>query len=300
VSLSQRYLEQGLVELLVSLMDDEPESVLTNVAGAMEQIIKKDPKNAQIIKNAGAIPPLIGLLTINNPALLVNAAKAVGILAVDPESRAEMDQYDGFRLIWSLLKHPNSEVQASAAWAIRPYVESSKDSGDVVRNFVGGLEALVNLLKSDETSVQAAVSQAVGVIAKNNENLAIMSDHGVVQYLARLTPTKDDMLRQSVASAIAECCKYKHNATDFGRRKAVSPLCSYLTSEDPLVHRAAAQALAALSVDHRNCITMHQCGVVPYLINMIGSLDQDLQKAAAGVMFNIRKLALSVEKVRLR
>lgn len=179
------------------------------------------------------------------------------------------------------------------------------------------------------------MSQAVAMIAKNNENLAIMSDHvsrpdlsqlrsfdwlhieakitankyvhilyifpqGVVQYLARLAPTTDDMLRQSLASAIAECCKYKHNASEFGRRKAVSPLCSYLTSEDPLVHRAAAQALSELSVDHRNCITMHQCGVVPYLINMIGSLDGELQKAAAGVMFNIRQLALSVEKVRLR
>jgi hypothetical protein len=155
-------------------------------------------------------------------------------------------------------------------------------------------------LKSNEIPVQAAVSQAVAVIAKDAENLAIMSDHGVVQHLARLAPTTDDSLRQCVASAIAECCKYKSNASEFGKMKAVSPLCSYLASEDPLVHRGAAQALAELSADHRNCITMHQCGVVPYLINMIGSLDLDLQKAAAGVMFNIRKLALAVEKVRLR
>lgn len=69
------------------------------------------------------------------------------------------------------------------------YVESSKDSGDVVRNFVGGLEALVNLLKSNEIKVQAAASQAVSVIARNDENLGIMSDHGVVQNLAKLAPT---------------------------------------------------------------------------------------------------------------
>ncbi len=68
-------------------------------------------------------------------------------------------------------------------------MESSKDSGDVVRNFVGGLEALVNLLKSNEMMVQAAVCQAVSVVARNDENLGIMSDHGVVQNLARLAPT---------------------------------------------------------------------------------------------------------------
>ena len=37
--------------------------------------------------------------------------------------------------------------------------------------------------------VQAATSQAVAVIATNSENLAIMSDHGVVRNLSRLTPT---------------------------------------------------------------------------------------------------------------
>ncbi len=42
----------------------------------------------------------------------------------------------------------------------------------------------------------------------------------------------------------------------------MSPICSYLQSEDTQVHRAAARALAALSTDPRNCITMHQCGVV--------------------------------------
>ena len=59
----------------------------------------------------------------------------------------------------------------------------------MVRNYVGGLEALVQLLMSDNIYVQAAVCEAVAAIAMNTENLAIMSDHGVVQYLARLTQT---------------------------------------------------------------------------------------------------------------
>jgi delta-aminolevulinic acid dehydratase/porphobilinogen synthase len=58
-----------------------------------------------------------------------------------------------------------------------------------VRNFVGGIEAMVHLLKSDDIQVQAAVSQAVSVIAKSIENLAIMTDHGVCEYLARLAVT---------------------------------------------------------------------------------------------------------------
>ena len=59
----------------------------------------------------------------------------------------------------------------------------------MVRNYVGGLEALVHLLMSDDVEVQAAVSQAIASIAVNLDNLAIMTDHGVVKYLARLAPT---------------------------------------------------------------------------------------------------------------
>jgi hypothetical protein len=113
----------------------------------------------------------------------------MGELARDAEARFEMEHLDGFRLVWSLLKHPSTSVQAGAAWAICPYVENSKDAGEMVRNYVGGLEAIVHLLDSTDTDVQASVSYAIGCIAKNVENLAIMSDHGVVEYLARLAPT---------------------------------------------------------------------------------------------------------------
>lgn len=37
-----------------------------------------------------------------------------------------IDRLDGVRLLWSLLKNPNPEVQSSAAWAICPCIENAK------------------------------------------------------------------------------------------------------------------------------------------------------------------------------
>lgn len=37
-----------------------------------------------------------------------------------------IDRLDGVRLLWSLLKNQNPEVQASAAWAICPCIENAK------------------------------------------------------------------------------------------------------------------------------------------------------------------------------
>lgn len=37
-----------------------------------------------------------------------------------------IDKLDGVRLLWSLLKNQNQDVQASAAWAICPCIENAK------------------------------------------------------------------------------------------------------------------------------------------------------------------------------
>lgn len=37
-----------------------------------------------------------------------------------------IDQLDGVRLVWSLLKNPSADVQSSAAWALCPCIENAK------------------------------------------------------------------------------------------------------------------------------------------------------------------------------
>ena len=78
---------------------------------------------------------------------------AVGACALEPENMVIIDKLDGVRLLWSLLKNTNPGVQASAAWAICPCIENAKDAGEMVRSFVGGLELIVSLLKSENTEV---------------------------------------------------------------------------------------------------------------------------------------------------
>ncbi|MBN3311717.1 ARMC4 protein, partial [Atractosteus spatula] len=209
-----------------------------------------------------------------------------------------IDRLDGVRLLWSLLKNPNPDVQASAAWAICPCIENAKDAGEMVRSFVGGLELIINLLKSTNKEVLASVCAAIAKIAKDEENLAVITDHGVVPMLAKLTNTTNDKLRRHLAEAIARCCMWGSNRVSFGEAGAVAPLVRYLKSKDTSVHQATAQALFQLSKEPNNCITMHENGVVKLLLDMVGSTDEVLQEAAAGCVANIRRLALANEKAK--
>lgn len=130
----------------------------------------------------------------------------------------------------------------------------------------------------------ASVCAAISNIANDEENLAVITDHGVVPMLAKLTATNDDVLRRRLADAISRCCHWGSNKVAFGAASAVAPLVKYLHSKDPNVHRSTAFALHQLSMDADNCITMHENSVVQLLLSMVGSSDELLQEAAAGTI----------------
>lgn len=58
-----------------------------------------------------------------------------------------------------------------------------------MRSVVGGLELIVNLLNSTNRDVHASICAAIVGISKDTENLGLLSDHGVVPLLAKLTNT---------------------------------------------------------------------------------------------------------------
>ncbi|XP_037984154.1 armadillo repeat-containing protein 4 isoform X1 [Motacilla alba alba] len=292
-----KFQEYKTIETLVTLLTDQPEEVLINVIGALGECCQEE-ENRGTIRRCGGIAPIVKLLTATNQALLVNVNKAVAGCAMEPENMSIIDSLDGVRLLWSLLKNPNPDVQASAAWALCPCVENAKNSGEMVRSFVGGLELIVNLLKSKDKEVLTSVCAAIANIAKDQENLAVMTDHGVVPLLSKLANTNNNMLRRHLAEAIAHCCMWGSNRVAFGEAKAVAPLARYLKAKDPLVHRATALALYQLSEDPNNCVIMHENGVVKLLLAMVGSTDDTLQEAAAGCIANIRRLALATEKAK--
>ncbi|KAI8611574.1 hypothetical protein BC830DRAFT_1083976, partial [Chytriomyces sp. MP71] len=100
-------------------------------------------------------------------------------------------------------------------------------------------------------------------IAKDEENLAVITDHSVVPLLGKLTNTRSDKLRKHLAEAIARCCHWGNNRVAFGAASAVARLVKYLKSPDEEVHRSTAR--------------------------MVGSSDPELQEAAAGTIGNIRR-----------
>lgn len=242
---------------------------------------------------------IVNLLNETHIPLLRNVSPVIMECAKDPSCMKRIEELDGVRLVWSLLKNPDPRVQENAAWALCPCIEFAKDSGEMCRAFVGGLQLTVSLLSTKDSGVLAAICAALSVIAKDQENLAVISDHDMVKKLCQLVDTKDEGLREQLAAVIANSCTWGINCKELGRRGAIPPLVNYMIGDNPAVHRTAAQALFSLSENAFNCITMHESGVVPYLLKAVASKDETLQEASAGCLKNIRRLALEAETFHL-
>ncbi|XP_055383292.1 uncharacterized protein LOC129613316 [Condylostylus longicornis] len=287
------------VAVLVQLLSDENYEVLTHVAGGIAECVRF-PNNRDSLRNAGGLPLMVNLLQLSHAPLLENLCKALKECAEDNESMKILEQLDGVRFIWSLLKDPHPRVQAYAAYALCPCVQNAQNSGELVRSLVGAMELVVSLLSSKDNLVLSAICAAIATIARDETNLAILTDLKVVYKLATLVHTTDDLLRENLAAAIASCATYSNNTQEFGRLKTVSPIVGYMGSNNPAVHRTTAMALEKLSMDPQNCITMHQAGCVPFLLETVGSTDRVLQLASAGTLRNIRELALRAEELNYK
>ncbi|KAI4496970.1 hypothetical protein M0802_007918 [Mischocyttarus mexicanus] len=299
-----RFNQNNLIAFLVPLLqENEDEDVLSNVVGALAECCK-DPINRGILKTHDGLPKLIKLLSSTYEPLLENIPL---VLKECAENEQCMDiindpghKLDGVRLLWSLLKHPSDVIKTNACLALVPCIKYAKDSPEMVRAFVGGLELTVSLLNSTNSKVLSAVCATIAEIALDPENLGILTDHGVVPKLANLAKMENEDLRANLTLAIAYCCEWGENSAEFGKLNAVAPLVGYMNSKNKNVLKGVCIAMYHLSKDPMNCVKMHSCGIIKHVLRLVGSEDPEVQIAAASTIRHIRKLALTAEKLHFK
>jgi hypothetical protein len=241
------------------------------------------------IKQQNMMADLVAYLRSTDPEFVIYSARAIGAACCEKENLQRLMDLNGVRILWSLMKSPFSGVQAAATRALVPFLKSDQ-APTIVRTFVDGLDLLVDLLRSDDREVQASACMAISEVARDRENLAVMTDLGLVELLSRLLPTNHDSVRKPLADAIGVSANWANNRRRFGEENAVEPLVSYLKppSSNKEVHAATAKALKALSEDPENSNKLRHSKVVDYLLIMVESKDEDLQMAAAVAIRNIR------------
>ncbi|KAM4718263.1 LOW QUALITY PROTEIN: outer dynein arm-docking complex subunit 2-like [Anableps anableps] len=282
---------EGMMEELVKNLRRDNDELQMLCASAIFKCAE-DKMTRDLVRSYKGLQPLVSLLTkADNKQLLAAATGAIWKCSISTKNVAMDSQPaiisipeeklpvyrasacgSGSPLTGLHCAHALSSGTASQGpyTAPAPYPsslllvgeENTTDPREMVLPLVGGLELIVHLLKSTNKEVLTNICAVVAKLAKDQEILGILTDHGAVPLLAGLTNTTDDRLRCYLTEAIGHCCMWSTNRASFGKFGAVVPLVRYLESKDRSVLLNTAMALYQLSKDPNNIITMHKKGVV--------------------------------------
>lgn len=89
---------------------DEDEDVLSNVVGALSEFVKFE-HNREALLRAGGIPYLVNLLNYTYTPILENVPLVLRESAYHEESMGVIEDMDGVRLVWSLLRNDSKKVR---------------------------------------------------------------------------------------------------------------------------------------------------------------------------------------------
>ncbi|XP_028392957.1 armadillo repeat-containing protein 4-like [Dendronephthya gigantea] len=294
---ARRFLHLDMMEMLLKYIhpqypDEWTEEVQAHAIGAIGELVRV-PEGCFELYRCHGCEGLIGMLGHPNRDISINVAKAICNSSLEIGCKEKFKRMDGIRLLWTLLKSYDDEVIINSAWALCVLIDNDETDAENIRSFVGGLEILVNLLKSENLEVLTSVCAVISEVAIDYQNVGIISDYDVVPLLAELTNVEDNRLKRYLAEAIARCGVFGDNARAFRTSGAVYKIVKYLYIEDIPLQEATVRALYQLSRDPANCAIIHKHGGVKLLLEMVGSDDPDLQEAAAGCLANIRRLAVT-------
>ncbi|KAM3180705.1 hypothetical protein ACTXT7_015773 [Hymenolepis weldensis] len=297
----------GGIQLLIALLTGTNEDLLINTTRALGHIAEdKDSASVSARQDLflGSVPSNSNSVAIAMANVDLNNRKerwcTTTLVSFEDEkfqrTRERCNKLVRLPIMSPWCEPMSTDLVISACQIYTLTTSAQDESGELVRSFVGGLELVISLLRSPSMGVRAAICGVISKIAKDEENLAVITDHGVVSLLSELAYTTDDSLRRTLAEAVARCCCWATNRIDFGKNGAVEPMVCYLKSEDPAVQCAAAKALYQLSRHPENCVTLHAAGAVKYLVDLVSSDNPELQEAASSCVANIRRIALAYVK----
>ncbi|ODV97089.1 hypothetical protein PACTADRAFT_24437, partial [Pachysolen tannophilus NRRL Y-2460] len=220
----------------------------------------------------------------NPPLLADNEREAISALLQFLENRTEVDFFsDGpLRALSTLVYSENVDLQRSAALAFAEITE--KDVRTVDRDV---LEPLLILLQSSDAEVQRAACAALGNLAVNNENKALIVEMGGLEPLIKQMMSSNIEVQCNAVGCITNLATQDHNKAKIAKSGALIPLTKLAKSKDLRVQRNATGALLNMTHSLENRQELVNAGAVPVLVQLLSSGDPDVQYYCTTALSNI-------------
>ncbi|KAI5935363.1 Armadillo repeat-containing protein 3 [Manis javanica] len=174
---------QGIPQL-IQLLKSDSEEVREAAALALANLTTGNPANANATAEADGIDPLINTLYSKRDGAIVNAATVLMNMAMQEPLRGNIQSHDIIHALINPLHSANTVVQSKAALTVAA-IMCDAEARRKLRNS-GGLEPLVELLRSKNIEVRRHVSWAVMVCAGDEPTAVELCRLGALDILEEI------------------------------------------------------------------------------------------------------------------
>ena len=277
--------------------------LITLAASAIKEMAKDNRKNQDAITDAGAIMPLVAMLTAPAPEMQANAAGALANLAHNhAENQGAIARTGAVAPLCGLMKEGSEETKDESAKAIWSLSIDHQGNKDTIAK-LGGIDPLLGLLVtgSTEKSQEYVAGALAALVSKHQDNRQVIAKRlvGLLGSSAVRTPDRAERVLMTCASFTSDSAA---NQIAIAKLGGIPPLIAWL-SKDALanlpndakssmlarrVQSQAARAMLCLAADNATTqMLMAKSDGIPPLIGLVKKSSPEAQEFAASALWHM-------------
>jgi len=251
-------------------------------------------ENQVAIAEAGAIAPLVQMLTDRRPTLREEAVRALWNLArnnkrINSENQAAIGRAGAIPPLIRLLGDEEPRVRVVAAALLNDLATDNVEN-QVAITESGAIEPLVRILKTDEAPALVMAASLLKSLATNNGDRKVsVALVAAVRPLVALLRADTLLAQEQATSTLGALAAHSREIqAAIANAGAISVLVERLHGD--LMQGTAATALRNLAADHaENQVAIVQAGAIMPLVKLLEDGMPLVREEAAGALWNLAK-----------
>ncbi|KAF7837264.1 ARM REPEAT PROTEIN INTERACTING WITH ABF2-like [Senna tora] len=284
---SQKIMTWQIVECnalptLILMLRSEDAAIHYEAVGVIGNLVHSSPNIKKEVLLAGALQPVIGLLSQREAALLLGQ-----FAATDSDCKVHIVQRGAVRPLIEMLQSPDVQLREMSAFALGRLAQDTHNQAGIAHN--GGLVPLLKLLDSKNGSLQHNAAFALYGLADNEDNVSDFIRVGGVQRLQ-----DGEFIVQATKDCVAKTLKRLEEKI---HGRVLNHLLYLMRVSEKAVQRRVALALAHLcSADDQRTIFIDNNGL-ELLIGLLGSSSPKQQLDGAVALCKLANKAMTLSPI---
>jgi vacuolar protein 8 len=299
----QHITENGAIPLLVRMLVEGTAMAQEKAAGAlvtlgtsggpasdkMLQNLTLDARSSRVLATAGALCPLVQMLTEGTEIAQERAAATLANFAAEPLNRKLVHAAGAVPVLIVLLRKGGMGVKMQCARALWRLC-----ADDAVRGIIaaaGAMSPLVQLVREGDESAQEQAAGALHSLAAERDHRDTMAVAGAAISLVRVLKVGTEGAKEQAAGTLSLLAIDPEVQRAIAGVGAVPPLVELLASEGALIRQYSAVALARLAADLDNRASIAAAEAVPSLVPLLSEESSTTVLYATEALYHLSSIA---------